>query len=311
VSRLRAAVLAALCVGSALAVAWSLAYPQNSLALSLVRAIADCAAVAVLGLVVVPAFDVERHRGELAGRAAGPLVVTSAAWAVAEFVRLVVGAADAAGSSAGRVGVRTTVEFAVDTAVGRAGVVCLLAAVVVSIIAVASRGKARPTSITGGVAVGTAAIGMVGRSLVGHLSESPLGGAAVAVHALAAALWCGSLAALAMTVTHRGQWARVLPRFSQVSLVCVVVLLVFGVAGAIVTLGSPADLYATGYGRVLAAKIVVTTVLVALASRNRAHWLPAARSHLATATVSRVRSRLELAIMAMAVTLAAALAVTG
>jgi putative copper resistance protein D len=187
----------------------------------------------------------------------------------------------------------------------------LAAAVVVCAVAVTAPGNGAPTSTAGVLAIGAAAIGVAGRSLVGHLSESPLGGVAVTVHALAAALWCGSLAALVLTVTHRGQWARVLPRFSQVSLGCVVVLLVFGLAGAVVTLNSPTDLYGTGYGRVLAAKIVVTVVLVVLAARNRAGWLPAARSHRATISVSRLRSRVELAIMAVALTLAAALAVTG
>jgi putative copper resistance protein D len=310
-NRLRAATLGALCVGVAAGVAWGLAYPQNSAALSVVRAVSDIAAVIALGLVVVPAFDVERYRGELAGRAARPLIVVSAVWAIAELVRLLVGAAEAAGSSAGRVGVRTAVVFAVDTAPGRAGLVCLAAAVVVCAVAVTAPGNGAPTSTAGVLAIGAAAIGVAGRSLVGHLSESPLGGVAVSVHALAAALWCGSLAALVLTVTHRGQWARVLPRFSQVSLGCVVVLLVFGLAGAVVTLNSPTDLYGTGYGRVLAAKIVVTVVLVVLAARNRAGWLPAARSHRATISVSRLRSRVELAIMAVALTLAAALAVTG
>jgi putative copper resistance protein D len=138
-----------------------------------------------------------------------------------------------------------------------------------------------------------------------------LGGIAVAVHALAAAAWCGVLAGLVLVVTHRGQWARVLPRFSQMSSWCVVVLLVFGVAGAVATLTSPTDLYGTAYGRVLTAKVVVTVVLVVLAARNRAGWLPAARSHRATVDVSRSRSRVELAVMAIALTLAAALAVTG
>ena len=128
-------------------------------------------------------------------------------------------------------GVRTTVEFAADTAAGRAGLVCLAAAVVVCAIAAAAPGRTRPTSAPGVIAAGAAAIGVAGRSLVGHLSESPLGGMAVAVHALAAALWCGVLAALVLVVTHRGQWARVLPRFSQMSSGVSCVLLVFGVVG--------------------------------------------------------------------------------
>ncbi|MBJ7341420.1 CopD family protein [Mycolicibacterium sp.] len=310
-NRVRAAVLGALCVGAAAALAWGLAHPQNSPVTSVVRAVTDGAAVIALGLVVIPAFDAERYRVQVADRAARPLIAVSAVWVVSELVRLFVGAAEAAGSSAGRVGVRTTVVFAVDTTVGRAGLVCLAAAAVVCAVALVAPGSAHPPAAPGVVAAGAAAIGVVGRSLVGHLSDTTLGGVAVAVHALAAALWCGSLAALVLTVTHRGQWARVLPRFSQVSLACVVVLLVFGVVGAVVTLSSPTDLYDTGYGRVLAAKVIVTLLLIGLAARNRSVWLPAARTHRVTSQVSRVRSRIELAIMAIALTLAAALAVTG
>ena len=88
-------------------------------------------------------------------------------------------------------------------------------------------------------------------------------------------------------------------------------LLVGGVLGVAVTFASPSQLYATGYGRLLSAKIVVTVVLVVLAYRNRTMWLPAARSHRTAALVSRSGSLFELAIMAAALTLAAALAVTG
>ena len=162
------------------------------------------------------------------------------------------------------------------------------------------------------VAAGLAAVGVVGHPLTGHLSASPWGGLAIAVHALAAALWCGVLAGIVLTVEHRGQWARVLPRFSQLSLWCVAALLAGGVVGAVGVLGSPADLYATGYGRVLSAKIVLTVALMALAWRNRTRWLPAARAHRSTAVVSEVtRAYTELALMAAALAAAAALAVTG
>ena len=171
---------------------------------------------------------------------------------------------------------------------------------------------AAPRTAHRAVAVaGVAATGLAARAAAGHLSESAVGGVAVAVHALAAALWCGTLAALVLTVHHRGQWARVLPRFSLLSLLCVAALPVAGVAGAVLTLHSPAQLYATGYGRVLSAKVVVMAALIVLAWRNRTHWLPAARSHRATAVLSRSRSMIELAIMAVALALAAALAVTG
>ena len=158
---------------------------------------------------------------------------------------------------------------------------------------------------------GLAALGLASRSLVGHLSASTVGGLAVAIHALAAALWCGSLAALVLTVDRRGRWARVLPRFSRMSLACVAVLVICGVAGAAVVLPSPAALYDTGYGRLVTAKVVATSALTLLAWRNRTMWLPAARTHRASADVSNLRSRVELAGMGVALVLAAVLAVTG
>jgi copper resistance protein D len=292
-------------VAAALA-AWSLAYPQNPLGASMIRSCADIAAVVTLGLAVVPRLDDERFRPELAGRAAGPLALSAAVWTAAELVRLFVAAAEGAGVRVGALDVRTATEFVMSTSTGRSGLVCLTAAASCVVAAALPR-----TAATGVATTGLAALGLMGRSLVGHLSASTLGGFAIALHGLAAAVWCGSLAALVLTVERRGQWARVLPRFSRLSLACVVVLLGCGVAGAIVTLSSPQALYATGYGRLLTAKLVVTIALVALAWSNRARWLPAARTHRASADVSALRSRVELAMMGVALTFAAALTVTG
>ena len=306
-TRQRAVTGAAVVVAVSLVLAWSLARQQNSPALTLVRTIADGAAVIAFGLAAVPMLDIDRYRGELIRRATGPLTIAGAVWLVSELLRLGAAAAQAAAVPVTRLSVHTTVDFALHTAAGRSG---LFSAVAAGLVWAAS--VAAPRSATTNVAVaGFAAAGVAARPLTGHLAESGVGGVAVAVHTLAAALWCGALAALVLTVAHRGQWARVLPRFSQLSLLCVVSLLVGGVVGATVTIGSPSQLYATGYGRLLSAKVVVMVVLIVLAYRNRTMWLPAARSHRATAVVSRSRALFELAIMAFALTLAAALAVTG
>ena len=287
--------------------AWSLARQQNSLAATLVRVAADGSAVVALGLAAVPMLDIDRYRGELIRRATAPLTIAAAVWLLAELLRLGVSAAQAAAMPVSRLGLHTAVDFALHTTAGRSG---LFSAVAAGLVCVAV--AAGPRSVSTNVAVaGLATAGVAARPLTGHFSESALGGVAVAAHTLAAALWCGVLAALMLTVEHRGQWARVLPRFSQLSLLCVGALLLGGVLGAAVTIASPSQLYATGYGRLLSAKVVVTVVLVVLAYRNRTIWLPAARSHRATAVVSRSRSLVELAIMAVALTLAAALAVTG
>jgi putative copper resistance protein D len=108
---------------------------------------------------------------------------------------------------------------------------------------------------------GIAAVGLVARTVGGHMSASVPGAIAIAVHVLAAAVWCGTLAALFLTVHHRGQWARVLPRFSEMSLWCVIALLAGGVTGALVVVDSASQLFASGYGRVLLVKIVLTVGL--------------------------------------------------
>ena len=306
-TRQRAVAGGALVVAVAAVVAWALARQQNSLAVTLVRAVADGSAVVAFGLAAVPMLDIDRYRGELIRRATGPLTIASAIWLVAELLRLGVAAAQAAAVPVSRLGVHTAVDFAVHTTPGRSALFSAVAAALVCVTVVVTP-RSSPTNVA---VVGLAAAGVAARPLTGHLSESALGGVAVAVHTLAAALWCGALAAVVLTVEHRGQWARVLPRFSQLSLVCVAALLVGGVLAAVATLGSPSELYATGYGRLLSAKVAVTVVLVLLAYRNRTMWLPAARTHRATAVVSRSRALFELAIMAVALTLAAALAVTG
>jgi putative copper resistance protein D len=81
--------------------------------------------------------------------------------------------------------------------------------------------------------------------------------------------------------------------------------------GALITVDSVRDLYSTGYGRVLLAKIVVTATLLVLAWRNRSTWLPAARAHCISAQRSRSNAVTEIALMAVTLTLAAALTVTG
>ncbi len=304
----RRAVAGGVAIVAAVSVAaWALASPQNSLGATLVRAVADCAAVVALGLTAVPMLDVTRYRDELIRRATAPLAVAAAVWLLAESSRLIVEAAEAAAVPVTRLGVNTAVDFAAHTAPGRSGLFSAAAAAVVCLVSIAA-----PRSATTNVGLaGVAAVGLAARPLTGHLAQDAIGGLAVAVHTLSAALWCGTLAALVLTVDHRGQWARVLPRFSQLALLCVAALLASGLVGAVVAVGSPAELYATGYGRVLLAKVAVTVALIVLAFRNRTMWLPAARAHRATAVVSRSRSLVELAVMATALTLAAALAVTG
>lgn len=305
-TRTRRACLGALVVALSTVLAWALARPDLAPAAMLARIAADGAAVVVLGLAVVPLLKDSRHRAELARRSTVVLVVAAWVWLAAELVRLVTTAAATAAVAVTDLSVRTTTEFIVATAAGRADLICVAAAAVVVVVSIAARTPQASVVVAGVAAVGTAA-----RTLTGHLSESALGGVAVTVHALAAALWCGALAALVLLIDHRGQWARVLPRFSVLSLWSVLALLAGGLLSGALMVGSPAALIGTGYGRLLLAKLVVTVTLMALAWQNRSRWLPSARGHRSTVEVSTRRSDTELALMAVALTLAAALAVTG
>lgn len=295
---------AALVVG--LLLAWALTYPQVAFGATVTRAAADVAAVVVLGLALVPMLDVPRYRDELATRSAAAMTVAAALWLVAEVARLFTAAAATAAVPLSTLGVRTTVEYAISTVAGRADLISVLAAALVGALTIWWR-----TPAAGVAVAGIAAIGTTARTLAGHLSENAFGGIAVTLHALAAAVWCGLLAALVLTVGHRGQWARVLPRFSALSLWCVVVLLVGGIGSAVVTLDAPTQLWSTGYGRLVLAKVLFTAALLGLAWHNRTDWLPSARGHRVTAATSSRRSYTELALMTVALTLAAALAVTG
>ncbi|MHA3018761.1 CopD family protein [Mycobacterium sp. BMJ-28] len=303
---MRRALGGAAMVLAGLLLAWALTYPRQEVAATLTRAAADVAAVVVLGLALVPLLDIARYRAELARRSAPALLIAAAVWLAAELARLVTAAAATAAVPLGALGVPTTVEYTLSTVAGRADLICVLAAALVGAVTLALRTPAAGVAVAGIAAVGTTA-----RTLAGHLSENAFGGVAVTVHALAAAVWCGLLAALVLTVGHRGQWARVLPRFSALSLWCVVVLLVGGIGSAVVTLDAPAQLWSTGYGRLILAKVLLTAALMVLAWHNRTGWLPSARGHRVSAAGSTRRSYTELALMTVALTLAAALAVTG
>ena len=61
-TRLRTVAAGAAVVAAAAVSAWALAFPQNSLSATLIRAVTDCSAVVALGLSAVPMFDTERYR---------------------------------------------------------------------------------------------------------------------------------------------------------------------------------------------------------------------------------------------------------
>jgi copper transport protein len=98
------------------------------------------------------------------------------------------------------------------------------------------------------------------------------------VHLLAASVWIGMLAILALYFAwSRGAfngWERyqaqavALRRFSLVAVFSVALLLFTGVVNAIVEIGSLGDLFDTGYGEVLLLKLLLLIPLLAVGMRN-------------------------------------------
>ena len=278
--------------------------------MTLVRAVADGSAVVAFGLAAVPMLDIDRYRGELIRRATGPLTIASAIWLVAELLRLGVAAAQAAAVPVSRLGVHTAVDFAVHTSPGRSGLFSAMAAALVCVTVVATP-RSSPTNVA---VVGLAAAGVAARPLTGHLSESALGGVAVAVHTLAAALWCGALAALVLT----GRAPRPVGQ-GAAEVLAAVAGVCRGTAGGRRAgggrdgrLAEPAVCDGIWPRAVREGRSDGGACAVGVPQPGRPCGYPQhGNRELLTAVVSRSRALFELAIMAVALTLAAALAVTG
>ncbi|MGW6032338.1 copper resistance D family protein [Gordonia terrae] len=155
-----------------------------------------------------------------------------------------------------------------------------------------------------------AAIGVLATSIAGHAGNDSWGPFLIGAHALAAAWWCGLLAAMLISLRGRSGWARSLPVFSGRAPWAVGVLTVTGLISGLVEIDGPANLVSSGYGRILLAKAVVLVILVGLAAWHRRRWLPAVQRHRSSETASVRAAVVELAIMAVALGLAAGLSAT-
>jgi putative copper resistance protein D len=170
--------------------------------------------------------------------------------------------------------------------------------------------------VLAGLALGTLA-------WAGHANaEVGLDGAihhlADALHVLAAGAWIGSLRPLAATLhgasSAAADAARTVRRYGTLGLACVTVLIASGVVNAAYTLGTPARLADSAYGRLLATKLALFAVVLAVAAANR-WWLTPAIVRTAPPTQAAITARsrlqrlawLELALGVAIVALAGAL----
>ncbi|MEU6560024.1 copper resistance D family protein [Nocardia nova] len=281
---------------------WALAAPDPVQAEAPVRALADGLGATVLGLAALPRLH-DRLRP-----AWRMLAVFGGIWAVTEFVLLATEAAEVVGVSVFGLRAHDFGDYLAHVSGGQIGIAVLIGTVAVTgYSALAHR---RPEHTTSDLVLVFAAVTLVLRPITGHMSQQTLGSVLAAVHALAAAAWFGVLLALALVVRSRGEWAVILPRYSGWALPAVAAVTVTGVCNGLVRIGGPGALVDTGYGRILVAKTVMVLALLGLGWWWRRTWVPRASDHRMDAGSSLRRALIEVAVMAVAFGLAAALSVT-
>lgn len=156
------------------------------------------------------------------------------------------------------------------TAYGRTVLLMALAAITASVASATFDETLRQVSAT-------LALLALGAALAasGHASSAPpqwLARPAVFVHAIAIAMWTGSLIPLLLLLRERagaGPAAAVLLRFSRLIPWVLALLLISGGVLAYLQLEGVASLWRTDYGRILGAKLILVALLLLVAAVNR------------------------------------------
>lgn len=204
----------------------------------------------------------------------------------------------------------TSVEGFLETRAGSA-IIWRAGFIVVAGVALAAARPSRPHRIPLLVAAAAAAAALLAHVDAGHASADPSWTWAQVgaqwVHVVAAGIWLGGLAALLLGVrtmqgTTRGLAVR---RFSTVAGVMLGLVIVAGVLRAVDEVETWSDLFSSGYGRLILAKIGLIAVLAGLGAINRYRNVP--KSEARVSGLQRV-SRFELGFAAAALLAAAALA---
>lgn len=283
------------------ALAWILAADDPVQAEAPVRVLADCAGATVLGLAALPRLS---DRLSLHWRL---LTVLAALWAAMEFGMLVLEAAEVQGVPARRLSGAQFGDYLTHVSGGQIGIALLIGSGAVTVYS--AFGFRNPDRATADLVLVFTAVTVTLRPITGHMSQQTLGSVLAALHALAAAAWFGLLLALALTVRTRGEWATLLPRYSNWALPLVVTVLLTGAINGLVRIGGVTPLVTEGYGRILLAKTVLVCALIGLGWWWRRSWVPRAADHRMTADASLRRAIVEVLVMALVFGLAGTLAV--
>lgn len=118
---------------------------------------------------------------------------------------------------------------------------------------------------------GALLVSLAGISHAAAASVQPLGLLGDGLHLYAAGAWMGGLPCLALclTMTTGRTAARILQRFSTLSLCSVSLLVVSGLSNAWLLVGSLHALFTTSYGALLLFKLTLFVILLGFGARNR------------------------------------------
>ncbi len=153
-------------------------------------------------------------------------------------------------------------------------------------------------------------------SLSGHASTAgKLAMVADVAHVIAAALWTGGLGFLflALMLAKEDRWplaTRAVPRFSNMAVISVVVLLVAGIINGYLQVRTWSALWETEYGLLLLAKVALVLPLLALGAYNNRYAVPRLKAGIASVLERRRFLRaagVELGIMVAIVAVTAVL----
>ncbi|SDG35409.1 putative copper resistance protein D [Sinosporangium album] len=282
--------------------------------LPFVRAMIDLAAVAVVGLTVLPkllGFGAP-DRTEPVMRRARPLAVSLAwVWALCALVTIVFQTAELNPGQVPTIGM--VIDYVSGVGAGQGllfSAACALASAGIGLLALRF-GESVPAEMR----IVIALFGLLPIPVTGHAVDSvwhdPIM-ISMELHVLGAALWTGGLLATMLFVAwDRELLASTLPKFSKLASVCLVVVSVSGLVSGLSTMALtpgvelPGALVTTGYGWLLIAKVVFTAMLVPIAAHIRFRLLPKVERREGTAVATWAAA--EIFIMGLAYGVAVAL----
>ncbi|MGR6916155.1 copper resistance D family protein [[Actinomadura] parvosata] len=269
--------------------------PVVSVGLPIVRVLLDVAAVAVVGLSLLPkllGFKLPEHTEPVMVRVRPLAVLAAWAWAICALVTIVFQTAELNPGAVPTFGMIASYVGNVGTGQGLLfSAACALAAAGIGLMAVRF-GEKVPAELR----IIVALFGLLPIPVTGHAVNSvwhdPIM-ISMEIHVMGAAAWTGGLlATVVFLAPHSGLLAVVLPKFSRMATVC---LLLVALSGLVTGLGTmaltpgvtlPGAIVTSHYGVLVVVKTALVALLVPLAAHIRFRLLPVIRRGGATALAS-------------------------